>query len=384
MKLDPPTTLRRLAVTGADGFVGWHLRCRIKAMSPQTEFTTIDRDDFADPATLRARLRGVDGVVHLAGANRGSDEEVHATNVTLATEIVAALRDVAATPTLVYVNTIHADRSSAYGRSKKQAAHLLTAWGDRVGAPVTDLRLPNLFGECGRPHYNSAVATFCHELARGESSYVDPAGSTELLHVQAACALVLAALESPVVGTQRVEGTQLGIPEVYGRLQRLAAGYHDARLPELIDRLDLQLFNQLRTAMFPARYPLPLAGHVDSRGMFAEAARGYGATQTSYSITKLGVTRGEHFHLDKVERFVVVSGSAVIRLRKLFSRDVVSFEVSGDHPVAVDMPPLFAHDITNIGKSDLVTLFWANDHFDAASPDTYPEPVAPRKTEQLV
>lgn len=366
-----------VAVTGATGFFGWHLRGRLRAVRPETRVRVIDREAFSDRQTLRSRLAGVNGVVHLAGANRGPDDRVQDTNVGLARDLVSALEDAGGAPPVVYADSTHAEGDTPYGRSKREAGRLLAGWGERAGANVCDLRFPNLYGECGRPDYNSAVATFCRDLAEGRSSVVNPQGSTELLHVQDACALVLDALEGDRPGIRRVKGRPIAIPELYGRLRRFRDGYGGALLPDLADGLDLGLFNALRTAMFPAAYPLPLAEHRDPRGMFAELARGHGRTQTSISTTAPGVTRGQHFHLDKIERFVVVKGTAVMRLRRLFGDEVVRFEVSGEHPVVVDMPPLFAHDITNTGEEELLTVFWANDHFDPQAPDTYPEPVEP-------
>jgi UDP-2-acetamido-2,6-beta-L-arabino-hexul-4-ose reductase len=158
-------------------------------------------------------------------------------------------------------------------------------------------------------------------------------------------------------------------------LQRLQSGYSAAQIPALVDRMDLRLFNQLRTAMFPEHFPFSLDEHRDPRGMFVELARGSGQTQTSFGTTAPGHTPGEHFQHEKIERFVVVSGSAVIKLRRLFSDEVITIAVSGDQPVAVDMPPLYAHSITNVGDDELLTVFWTNDHFSSVAPDTYPEQV---------
>jgi UDP-2-acetamido-2,6-beta-L-arabino-hexul-4-ose reductase len=366
---------RAIAITGAAGFFGWHLRARLRALDPSVDVRVIDRDGFADDATLSSLLTGADAVVHLAGANRGADENVYETNLDLARRLVAALESSAGSPQIVYANTTHALGDSVYGRSKQEAGRLLADWGRRNGAPVANLVFPNLFGECGRPNYNSAVATFCHDLAGGRESQVNPEGSTELLHVQDACAVVMDVIETRLDGSRRIDGRPLTIAEVYGRLRRLRDDYRGAALPDLADRLDLQLFNAMRTALFPAHYPMPLDAHQDSRGAFVELARGYGQTQTSFSTTAPGITRGEHYHLEKIERFVVLKGRAVMRLRRLFGEEVVAFEVSGNEPVVVDMPPLFAHNITNVGDDDLLTVLWANDHFDAAAPDTFPEPV---------
>lgn len=366
-----------IAITGGGGFFGWHLRARIHAHSPQSDVRVIDRTALADEPALTELLAGVDAVVHLAGVNRGSDGEVEAGNINLAERLIAALGRSGSSPVIVYANTTHHERETAYGRSKREVASLLKRWATDNGAALTDLVLPNLFGECGRPDYNSAVATFCRDLAEGRTSKVNADGVTELLHVQDACATVMSAIDGSQPGRQRLAGEEIAIPDLYGRLKRLRDMYRDAALPDLQDRLDLHLFNALRTAMFPAYYPMPLTAHTDQRGSFVELARGHGQTQGSFSTTAPGVTRGEHYHFDKIERFVVIRGRATIKLRRLFDAAVVTYEVDGDRPVVVDMPPLFAHNITNVGDDELLTVFWANDHFDPAVPDTFPEPVEP-------
>lgn len=370
----PPT----IALTGADGFVGWHLRCRLKAMHPGVGVRLIERGAFRSDSDLRRALAGVGALVHLAGANRGSDDDVRRTNTELADKLVQALDQLGERPRVAFANSTQADRPTGYGTSKRDAGETLQAWGRRNGAAVADLLLPNLFGECGRPHYNSVVATFCAELAAGRPSTVDSHATIKLLPVQEACALLLDSVDNGADGfdgARRVQGQALSVSEVYDRLRRLHSSYGAAELPELQDRLDLLLFNALRTAMYPEHYPMPLTTFRDARGVFAEIARGSGQTQTSFSTTAPGHTRGEHFHFEKVERFAVVSGNAVIKVRKLFSRAVASFAATGGLPVVVDMPPLHAHSITNVGTGPLVTVFWSNDHFDASAADTYAEPV---------
>lgn len=374
------TLPQSIALTGADGFVGWHLRCRLKAMFTGLEVRAIGRREMKSARLLRTALTGAGAVIHLAGANRGSDDVLRRTNVELADDLVQALDAVGGQPRVAYANSAHAaathtSSDSAYGSSKRDAGRTLQSWGQRSGAPVANLMLPNLFGECARPRYNSAVATFCADLAAGRPSEVNGSGTTELMPVQDACAVILESLSSELDGCRRVEGGVVAIPEVYARLRRLHAAYGGSALPPLHDRLDLLLFNALRTAMYPGHYPMPLTTARDARGGFSEVAKGSGQTQTSFSTTAPGFTRGEHFHFEKIERFAVVSGKAVIRIRRLFSSDIVSFAAEGGVPVVVDMPPLHAHNITNIGSDPLVTIFWTNDHFNPGAPDTFAEPV---------
>jgi UDP-2-acetamido-2,6-beta-L-arabino-hexul-4-ose reductase len=367
--------LRACAITGGHGFLAWHLRCRLKAEHPETEVRVLGRGALDDPVTLAEQVEGCDAVFHLAAVN-SHEPAAAATNVELAHALVDGLDRLARPTRVVYSNSAHAEGESPYGRSKRAASEALRRWADRAGATVADVVLPNLFGENARPNYNSAVATFCDAVARGRTCEVNRSGRTELLHAQDAAMALLRHARSARSATERISGESLRVGEVYDRI----AGFHEAyratqTVPDLATRLDLRLFNQLRVAMYPAAYPVGLTSHADERGAFFEAARGSGETQTSFSTTHPGVTRGEHWHADKIERFLVLRGQATIAIRRLFDEVVLEFKVSGDQPAFVDMPTLHAHSITNTGDDELLTMFWANDHFRPEAPDTWPEAV---------
>jgi UDP-2-acetamido-2,6-beta-L-arabino-hexul-4-ose reductase len=166
------------------------------------------------------------------------------------------------------------------------------------------------------------------------------------------------------------------VVDIAETLKTYADLYRRTEIPAFADPFELKLFNTYRSHCFPGHYPMPLPKHEDARGGLVEAVKSHGhGGQTFFSTTKPGVTRGEHYHLSKVERFVVVSGEAQIRLRRVLHDDVITFRVSGDEPVAVDMPTMWVHNITNIGGDDLLTLFWTNEIFDPREPDTYAERV---------
>lgn len=365
---------RRVAITGASGFLGWHLRARLQAFEPSTEVVPLVHGDLDDADELAARLEGCGVVFHLAAVNSHDPDEA-ATNVHLARVLTDGLAQMDRPPHVVHSNSSHHDRDTPYGRSKRSAAECLRTWAATTTGSVADVVLPNLFGEQGRPHYNSAVATFCKALVDGVQADVNSQGRTELLHAQDAADALLAHA-SPGDEGERVVGAEIAIPDLHDRLARMHDTYRSTqRVPALPTRLDLRLFNQLRSALFPSAYPTALVTHTDDRGAFFEAVRGSGDGQTSFSTTVPGVTRGNHWHLDKIERFLVLSGNATIEIRRLFDDTVRTFEVSGDQPAFVDMPTLHTHSITNIGDGELLTMFWANDHFDPAAPDTFAEPV---------
>ncbi|MFC8847549.1 MULTISPECIES: NAD-dependent epimerase/dehydratase family protein [unclassified Micromonospora] len=363
----------RVALTGATGFLGWHTRVLIRALG-WPEPVLLDRATLADPAALAARLAGADRMLHLAGVNRGDPAEVAAGNVAMAEALARGLRRCAQPPkTLVYANSVQAGNGTPYGDSKAMASAILS--DAAAGCQLVDHRLPHLYGEHGQPFYNSVTATFCRVLADGGQPEVRDDRELQLVHATDAAA---ALLDAPHIGPwdASMPALRIGVRALADRLTSFAATYHGAEVPPLPDRHDVRLFNSYRSHLFPARYPMPLVRRGDHRGELVETVKAHGGGQTFCSTTRPGVTRGEHFHLAKVERFVVLRGRAEIGLRRVGHQRVVRFPVDGAEPVVVDMPTMWVHEITNTGPGELLTLFWTNTLFDPARPDTYPEPVA--------
>lgn len=361
----------KIVVTGADGFLGWHLRVRLRALTDH-HVEVVNRDNWSQLSDLMA---GADAILHVAGVNRGTDYEVEAGNINLARHVVAAIRAAGAAPRIVFANSIQSGNSTAYGTGKALAAAILADVAAESGGRCVDVRLPNLFGEHGRPGYNSFVATFVRAVVDGiEPTLADrPVG---LLHVQNAARALIEGLTSPDDRADP-EPVMTSVGGVLATLRRFNAVYGSGGdIPELQSSLHVDLFNTLRAARFPSAYPIALTPRTDARGRLVETVRAHGSSgQTFISTTRPGITRGEHFHLRKIERFVVLSGSARISLRRVLTDDVVHFDVDGREPVAIDMPTMWVHNITNTGDADLVTLFWTNELFDPDHPDTYPEPV---------
>lgn len=366
---------RNVVVTGGEGFLGWHLRSRLRALT-EDRIVCLGRADLARAELADGALTTADVVFHLAGVNRGADSELVEVNRAAAQLLTDACDRAGAAPRVVYADSIHRDRDSAYGRGKREAGGLLERWAARRGTGYADVRLPNLFGEHGRPHYNSVVATFCHVLASGGSPDVVDDSEIPLLHAQTAAAELMAAAESGAGGVFEPVGRPTRVSAVRDLLAEQAATYWTAEIPDLADGFARDMFNTYRSYTFPRAFPMPITKHQDGRGSLFECVRSHGGTgQTFLSTSHPDVTRGEHFHLNKVERFVVVSGRGQIRLRRLFTDEVVRFDVDGQVPTIVDMPTMWVHSVTNTGADDMTTLFWTDDLFDATHPDTYPEAV---------
>jgi UDP-2-acetamido-2,6-beta-L-arabino-hexul-4-ose reductase len=298
-------------------------------------------------------------------------------NEDLARRLTEALKSGGRAPRLLYANSVHAAEDTSYGRGKQQASQVFADWAEAAGAPYVDAILPNLFGESGRPDYNSFVATFCHRLASGARPQVDVDRPIELLHAQDASAFIVQHLDSHApAGAISPKGTHTTVGEVLGRLTDLAATYQNGRIPDLTDAFELQLFNTYRSFLYPHGFPRPLTVHRDPRGIFLETVKSVGGpSQSSISSTHTGVTRGNHFHLEKVERFVVVRGRGRLAMRPVWGGPVFAYELSGDSPAFVDIPTLHTHNITNVGDGEMWTTFWANEIYDPSDPDTFAEAV---------
>lgn len=370
----------KIVVTGAGGLIGWHAHARLHAANCAAgfrgavlpyEIAALDHAGFADDAALQAAVTGADAVLHFAGVNRAPDDEVEAANPDIAARLVAACGAVGAVPHVVYANSTHAVSDTAYGRSKRIAGERLAAFARRY----TNLILPHIFGEGARPYYNNVTATLIDQLLAGKDVTVNPEGRVHLVHAGVAAQAAIDAVLAGTVGEVRPEPREVRVPDLLAMLQ----GFHDLYgrniYPAFADDFEVALFNTYRAATYPGGWPRPLKLHTDARGTLFEAAKGGSGGQTFLSTTKPGITRGDHFHLHKVERFLVVQGQATIRIRRVLTDKVWEYAVTGDAPAPVDMPTLHTHSIENTGPGDLLTLFWTHDQFDPDHPDTFADKV---------
>lgn len=362
----------RIGITGPDGFIAWHTRCALRTRQDD-DVVGIGEAEFDNPNLMDLALSQVDVVIHLAGLNRAPDEEAIALgNPWLASQLAAGLLRTGHPISVVNGNSIQSLGDSVFGISKRKAADILRSAADATGAHFTDVLLPNIFGEHGVPFYNSVVATFCSQLANGETPKVDLNREIPLLHAQRAASLLLDACGNAQSQELVPAGKLMRVSELLSVLEGIAEPYRDGQLPNLSDSFTRDLFNTYRSYTFPNSWPILPIKHADERGELVEAVRaGGGETQVFFSTTHPGYTRGGHYHLRKVERFLVVEGIATIKLRRLFTNQVVEFHVSGDVPAIVDMPTLWTHSITNTGDRNLITLFYADDEFNPENPDTY-------------
>lgn len=372
--------MKRIVITGANGLIGWHTHTRLHAANCSAIFNgepglfdivALDHAEFDDDATLRAAVDGADAVMHFAGVNRAPDDVVEAANPAIASRLAEACKATGVAPHIVYANSTHSVTETPYGRSKRVAGEVLS----QIPGKYTDLVLPHIFGECARPRYNNVTATFIEAVIAGETPDINPKGRVSLLHASAVARTALDAVMNGTVGALQPESRDISVTELFALLEQFHADYQANIFPDFDDPFTLALFNSYRAALYPDGFSRPLKLNTDARGTLFEAVKGGGGGQTFLSTTEPGVTRGDHFHLDKVERFLVVQGEAVIRIRKVLSNEVWEYRVSGDAPTPVDMPTLHTHSIENIGDTRLLTLFWAHDLFDPDNPDTFADKV---------
>lgn len=364
-------------VTGARGFIGRNLVAHLQA-SQGCAVTPFDVANSADD--LRAALETADIVYHLAGVNRPRiAEEFEIGNAGLTRQICRILRELGRTPVIVMSSSLQASLENPYGVSKRHAEDVLREFAAQTGAAVRIYRLTNVFGKWCRPNYNSVVATFCHNIANDLPIQInDPTHQLDLVYVDD----VVTAL---IAGTADIPSFKLTLGDLAGRIQ----SFHDMRAtlltPDFAVRFNQQLYATYLSYLPDEARRQQLRTRSDQRGVLAEFLKSKSFGQIFVSRTRPGVTRGNHYHHTKTEKFFVVEGEGVIRMRHIESPAVVEYRVRGDALQVIDVPPGYTHSIENVGTGEMVTLFWASEIFDPDQPDTYFLPVlAPAETPVLV
>jgi UDP-2-acetamido-2,6-beta-L-arabino-hexul-4-ose reductase len=358
-----------VGITGGDGLLGWHSTAFLKTL-PEVRVLLATRATFANNQLLNEFVDQCDVIFHFAGINRGEEEEVALTNITITATLIASLEDMHKTPHVLFSSSTHIRRNTPYGQSKRKCSELLDAWAKRSGGKLTKVVLPNVFGERGKPFYNSVVSTFCHQITHHETPLVHQDAQLEQIHTQVVARAFWEMVQTQKTGEIWLPGTVITVRGLLERIQAFHDLYSNHIIPDVRNTFDRDLFNTYRSYFNPTEYPRVLTLHSDARGTLFESVKTYNGGQTFLSTTKPGITRGNHYHTRKIERFLVVTGEAEIRLRRVGDTEIQVFRVSGNTPSYVDIPTLHTHNITNVGATELVTLFWTNEFFDANASDT--------------
>lgn len=366
-------------ITGAGGFVGKNLAAALK-QRPEVQVTEIDVESAGE---LDAALDRADVVFHLAGVNRPRTvEEFEAGNAGLTEALCAALERKGRRPKIVLTSSIQAERDNPYGRSKRGAEEALRRFSERTGAETVAYRLKNLFGKWGRPNYNAVTATFCHNVAHGLPLEIsDPCAEVELTYIDDVVQAFLGELDAPERPGFRFGEPLASYRITLGELAETIRGFHahraTLRLPDLASPFVRALYATYLSFVAPEEQAYQLDIKSDARGSLAEFVKSPHFGQIFVSRTKPGVTRGNHYHHTKTEKFMVVEGAGMIRLRQIHGGAVVEFPVRGEEYRVVNIPPGYTHSIENVGAGEMVTLFWSSEIFDPTRTDTIFDPVLP-------
>ena len=380
-----------ILVTGANGFVGRNLVSQLENIASGKarnyaiageELHVLCYDVDSDPAALEEYCRRADFVFNLAGVNRPEDpSEFMKGNFGFASLLLDTLKKCGNACPVMISSSTQAALDNPYGESKRAGEELLFEYGRETGAKALVYRFPNVFGKWCRPNYNSAVATFCHNIAHGLPIRVnDPSVVMHLVYIDDVVDELIGALS----GDEHRAGAFCEVPVVHeitlGGIVDLLYSFRDMQqdleVPDLGDAFTKKLYSTYLSYLPKEKFCYPLKMNVDNRGSFTEIIRTPDRGQFSVNISKPGITKGEHWHHTKNEKFVVVSGHGLVQLRKIGTDEVINFEVCGEKMEVVEMIPGYTHNIINLSDTeDLVTFMWANEAFNPERPDTYFEPV---------
>jgi UDP-2-acetamido-2,6-beta-L-arabino-hexul-4-ose reductase len=377
----------KVGITGQAGFIGTHL-FNFLGLYPEKHLRIPFEDSFfQDDNLMKNFVKQCDVVVHLAALNRHNDPGViYDTNLRLVQQLISACESTGSKPHILFSSSTQEERDNPYGKSKKEGRELLEKWAVRNNACFSGLIIPNVFGPFGNPYYNSVIATFCHQLTHGEQPNIDVDGDLKLIYVGELVNHIIGIIEKS--GTRNQDQSQIQqikipytseikVSVLLHLLESFKDLYFDkGQIPDLDSLFKKNLFNTFVCYIDHARFfPFKLKKNTDNRGSFIEIIKSDSRSQVSFSTTHPGITRGNHFHTRKAERFAVIKGKARIEIRRVGSGEVLGFDLDGDQPSFVDMPVWFTHNITNTGEEDLYTIFWISEQYDSRDPDTFYEEV---------
>jgi UDP-2-acetamido-2,6-beta-L-arabino-hexul-4-ose reductase len=364
----------KVLVTGSNGFIGSNLIVELKNRG-YFDLVTIDRNDSWEKVIHQ--VESLNFIFHLAGVNRPTDpSDFMKGNFDLTSELLALLKKSGNKAPVLLSSSIQANMDNPYGQSKKAGEDILFKYGRENGIDVYVYRFPNVFGKWCRPNYNSAIATFCHNIARDIPITVnDPSVLMNLVYIDDVVNELINAMEgrgNRVGDFYEVPVThQCQLGHIVDLIHHFKASRGTLGVPNLSNEFEKKLYSTYLSYLPEDQFSYPLKMNSDHRGSFSEFIKTPDRGQFSINVAKPGITKGNHWHHTKNEKFLVVSGKGSIRFRRIDSNQVIEYTVSGDKLEVVDIPVGYTHNIQNIGDTDLVTVMWANEAFDPQHPDTF-------------
>ena len=369
--------MKKVLVTGSNGFIGKNL-CVVLKQHNDIEVFGYDIND--NPEELDKSLKKADYIIHLAGVNRTKkSEEFDTGNTESIDAICRKLLAIGRAPKIILASSIQADLDNPYGISKLRAEGVLRRFSEDSGAECVVFRFKNLFGKWGRPNYNSVTATFCHNIAKRLPIQIsDPANLIELTHIDDVNDALKAELTPGKAGYRvavALPSTSISLGVLAEKIRAFQKMRSSLVLPDFSDKFDRALYGTYLSYLDKQDFGYSLEIKTDLRGSLAEFLKSPAMGQIFVSRTKPGITRGDHCHHTKTEKFLVLQGTAIIRFRHIGGSPVIEYQVRGEDYHVVDIPPGYTHSIENVGQDELVTLFWASEPFDPQHPDTFFEKV---------
>jgi UDP-2-acetamido-2,6-beta-L-arabino-hexul-4-ose reductase len=364
-----------ILITGARGFIGRNLAAHLDRVEG---LQLLHYDVENNESELEAWLAQADLVFHLAGINRPPNvEEFETGNAGFTNHLCDLLRRLRRTPKVVMSSSIQAELDNPYGVSKRHAEEALMAFARETGTPVAIYRLKNVFGKWCRPNYNSVTATFCHNIAHDLPIAIsDPAREIDLIYVDDIVERFVAELREPAgpkdgFAPDTIPSTRIPLGDLAGRIQAFREIQSTLLIPDFSIPFNRNLYATYLSYVEPDKREYGLSIKSDQRGNLAEFIKSIHFGQIFLSRTHPGITRGNHYHHTKTEKFFVIAGEGVIRMRPIHSNELVEYRVKGEDYRVVDIPPGQTHSITNVGGGEMITLFWASEPFDPDRPDTF-------------
>ncbi|HDZ42108.1 MAG TPA: SDR family oxidoreductase [Bacteroidetes bacterium] len=370
----------KIGITGQSGFIGTHLYNFFGLMKEEIERVDFKDEMFSDRKELENFVSECDVVIHLAALNRHNDPgQIYNTNLDLVNRLIASLEASGSRPHILFASSVQEDRDNIFGRSKRAGRELLAQWAEKEGASFSGLIIPNVFGPFGHPYYNSVVATFAHQLTHDEEPEIKVDAKLELICINDLVKQIYGIIRNNITdpGLRIQHTAEASVSEILELLRGFKDLYFNRGIiPDLRDEFQRNMFNTFVCYIdLEKHFPVHLTKSTDDRGSFVETVKLHSGGQVSFSTTLPGITRGNHFHTRKAERFAVIKGRARIQLRRIGTGKVFNFELDGNEPAFVDMPVWYTHNITNTGNDELYTLFWINEFFNPGDPDTFYEKV---------
>jgi UDP-2-acetamido-2,6-beta-L-arabino-hexul-4-ose reductase len=386
-----PVTFLKIGITGQPGFIGTHLYNFFGLKKDEVTRIPFKDEYFSDQTVLENFVKQCDVIIHLAALNRHNDPQtIYDTNILLVKKLIAAMESTNSTPHVLFSSSTQEERDNMFGKSKREGRELFNDWAKKNNARFTGLVIPNVFGPFGNPYYNSVVATFCHQVTHNEQPKIEIDAKLKLIYIGDLVEIfwkhitqtLLLGPQNPLVTSHSslvtVQPTvEKNVTDLLEIINRFKSDYFDnGKFPVLHDTFERDLFNTFRCYIDIASVnPVKLKMNTDDRGTFVETIKTDLGGQISFSTTKPGITRGNHFHTRKIERFAVIKGKARIQLRRIGTDKVLNFDLDGNEPSYVDMPIWYTHNIINTGTEDVYTIFWINEFYNPSDPDTYFENV---------